>query len=206
MTDFTDPIQAAITNTQEGLEYFWANLPADYWSEGRLSLCDAVANKAASFIGPICKLLEAGCGDAHVTRAVLDTCTETSFQIAGFDWAVSAIKRAAEIVPEGFFFQWDLFRAWIPSDLFDLVLCVETLEHMTDYHTALNHLLDLCRSGGYLFITVPNGDRDTYVGHVNHWMPDTLRVLLSEHRRGADRHVETGFLLDDKFVYGVLQR
>ncbi|MDB5070871.1 MAG: hypothetical protein JWM87_1982, partial [Candidatus Eremiobacteraeota bacterium] len=71
--------------------------------------------------------------------------------------------------------------AW--NGRFDAVLSFFALEHADDPHAFLTTIRRLLRPGGDLFLTVPNVRRNAgdfiVVDHVNHFMPSSLRRILT---------------------------
>jgi ubiquinone/menaquinone biosynthesis C-methylase UbiE len=41
----------------------------------------------------------------------------------------------------------------LPSEFWDVVMCISTIEHVDDHDAAMRELLRLVRPGGYIFIT-----------------------------------------------------
>jgi len=205
MPHYNNPYDAAISNTPEGLDYFWSHLPGDYWSDSRLQFCQTVAGQIRPYLAePETLLVEVGCGDGHVLRAVYDTYPDIKIDSVGIDYARSAITAACRLVPEGTFFAWDITKNGFLGG-HDLVLCIETLEHITAVDAAIKNMLSLLRTGGHLFITVPDGEHDTYKGHVNKFTAASLyEVLLPYQEKGA--LLETGELVAGHYLYGVLQK
>jgi SAM-dependent methyltransferase len=80
------------------------------------------------------------------------------WELWGFDHAPGYIASAKARGIEGArFAQFDLDRAGDePPATFDLVLCLETLEHTGNYRSGLGKLARATRPGGYLLISVPN--------------------------------------------------
>lgn len=69
------------------------------------------------------------------------------------------------------------------ANQFDLFLLMDVLEHIGDDYAALRQVVDHCRPGGYLFITVPAMEwlwsgHDFYLGHKRRYTVNSLRSLL----------------------------
>jgi ubiquinone/menaquinone biosynthesis C-methylase UbiE len=97
----------------------------------------------------------------------------------GLDYSSNAIARARAKVPGARFIVANMYRTGLPSDHFDIVLSIETLEHVRQPEQAVRELLRICRPGGKVVVTVPNGERDRWEGHVNFWTPSQFPELLS---------------------------
>ena len=81
------------------------------------------------------------------------------------------------------------------GEQFDLVLATEVLEHLRRPAEALMALRVLCAPGGRVVITVPDGARDDWEGHVNFWSEDELRVFLSSAGSGCVTRLRSGDLM-----------
>ena len=88
------------------------------------------------------------------------------------------IERCREEVPTGMFLKGDVYHLACRNQTFDLVMCMETLEHLECAAKAIEELFRICRIGGHVVITIPNGARDEYVGHVNFWTDQEFRDAL----------------------------
>ena len=125
------------------------------------------------------RILDAGCGEGFAMRAVLGS---AGAQVVGLDGSAPALRVAAALNPGRGFAAGDLLDLPFPSRSFDLVACMEVLEHLDDPEGGL---AELCRvSAGWLLLSVPNEPlfrganflRGKNVrawgndpGHVNHW-------------------------------------
>jgi len=80
------------------------------------------------------------------------------WELSGFDHATPYIDAARRRnIPGATFQPFDLDTPGEePPGLFDLVLCLETLEHTGNYRSGLGKLARATRPGGFLLITVPN--------------------------------------------------
>lgn len=67
---------------------------------------------------------------------------------------------------------------------FELISCMEVLEHLPDDALALEHVAKALSPGGRLFVSVPAwqalwGPQDVTAGHVRRYEPDVLRERLT---------------------------
>lgn len=124
-------------------------------------------------------VLDAGCGEGFAMRELLNHNAAT---VIGLDGSIGALQIAALLNPQRSFTVGDLLELPFPSRSFDLVMCMEVLEHLDDPRGGLN---ELCRvSREWLLLTVPNEplfrganfirgknvhDFGNDPGHVNHW-------------------------------------
>jgi 2-polyprenyl-3-methyl-5-hydroxy-6-metoxy-1,4-benzoquinol methylase len=90
---------------------------------------------------------------------------------------------------------------------FDLISCLETIEHVKDYSAAIKNVRSLLKPGGLLIISSPNrpvtspncntlNDKPSNEFHVQEFIPEELMALLNEN----------GFLSDKNNLYGQRQR
>lgn len=82
------------------------------------------------------------------------------------------------------------------DDRYDVVFCIETLEHLLYPKIALNNILEALGKNGMAIITVPNGKLDTYEQHIHFWSIDSWRLFLSESINESDYFVESGFFYE----------
>lgn len=124
-------------------------------------------------------ILDAGCGEGFAMRAVLGA---SGAVVVGIDGSPGALQLADRLNPGRRFAAGDLYALPFPARSFDLVVCMEVLEHLDDPGRGLR---ELCRvSGDWLLLSVPNEPlfrganflrgKNLHAwgndpGHVNHW-------------------------------------
>ena len=101
--------------------------------------------------------------------------------LTGLDFSAVGVDRCRALLPEATFVVGDLYDAPLPAGAYDLVLCVETLEHVPNPQAALRELLRACRPGGRIVRTVPNGEKDSWDGHRSFWTPTQFAEFLRPH-------------------------
>lgn len=101
-----------------------------------------------------------------------------SKQYFGFEFSDTALALSKKNCPDIIFEKADLYAGINKS--FDLVLCVDTLEHLEYPEKALGHLVASLNPGGYLFLVVPNGRHDTFEGHIHYWSPESFRLFIEK--------------------------
>ena len=82
------------------------------------------------------------------------------WELSGFDCQEKFLRQAEQKAISGTFRQLDLNQVQDPAPgSFDLVICLETLEHVGNYRNAVRNLALSCKPGGQLLISVPNEKR-----------------------------------------------
>ena len=134
-------------------------------------------------------VLDAGCGEGETIERLGDLLPHP---VTGVDLNPGSVAFAAERLPGDRFDTADLLNLPFEDDSFDLVLCLEVLEHRPDPRPALAELARV--SSRDLILSVPHEPwfrlgslaRGKYVSglgnhpeHVNHWNSRTFREFLS---------------------------
>ncbi|MGH8957310.1 MAG: class I SAM-dependent methyltransferase [Acidimicrobiia bacterium] len=101
----------------------------------------------------------------------------------------------------------DLTQSGLPKDLgtFDLILCNDVLEHVTDVEKAISNLEQMMAPDARLFLEVPNGNAIHYVRSDGHYKLPGITLLDFEDARRWHRafYPEAGPY--DTFFYGSLE-
>jgi ubiquinone/menaquinone biosynthesis C-methylase UbiE len=97
-------------------------------------------------------ILDVGCGEGFTIDRLLST--DGHLPIQGLDYDFRALLQAKEKHPHVVFQMGDIRRLPFAADRFELVLCLEVLEHLPDPPAALEELRRVsCR---HCLISVPN--------------------------------------------------
>jgi SAM-dependent methyltransferase len=94
---------------------------------------------------------DVGCGGGSITHRIVEASCPT--KAAGYDANEELIEAASKLFPQISFHVWSLTRKQPPIETYDLVTCLETLEHVDDLEGALDNLLRMTTR--ILLITVP---------------------------------------------------
>lgn len=142
-----------------------------------LAHCRARLDFAANYV-PGCDVLEAGAGTGIGGRLFLD---RGARHVVCLDRSEEALAKAAlhSGGPRLQLRQWDLNQAPLPfpDASFDVVVCLEVLEHITAHEAAVAEFLRVLRPGGRLIISVPDHTHETEWAALNrHGNPYHLRV------------------------------
>ncbi len=139
------------------------------------------------------RVADAGCGPGYFLLQLRRTVEAAGFHpatLTGFDYSLAALEIAREVLPEADFSQLDLY---LPLERrFDVLFCMDVLEHLLYPERALRNLLQMLAPEGTLVLAVPNGRYDHFAGHVNFWGPESWRVFLETTCPGYA--VKTGLL------------
>jgi 2-polyprenyl-3-methyl-5-hydroxy-6-metoxy-1,4-benzoquinol methylase len=137
-------------------------------------------------------VLDVGCGEGFTIERLLAVDGRLPMQGLDYDWP--ALLRAKESHPDVFFQMGDIRRLPYGRDSFDLVLCLEVLEHLKEPSAALDELKRV--SGRHCLISVPNepwfmvsnllrGKNVRAWGndpeHVQHWTAGRFVAMLGEY-------------------------
>jgi SAM-dependent methyltransferase len=128
------------------------------------------------------RVLEVGCGVGTFTQRLVQTPLIRS--LLSIDISERAVARCKAVVRSP---SVDVRQADVREidGEFDLVLCMNVLEHIEDDAAALRHMLGLVRPGGSLFLLVPAHEWlfttfDTESGHHRRYNKRLVRRLLDE--------------------------
>lgn len=99
------------------------------------------------------RVLEIGCGRGAFARWL----AEQGADVVAADFSPAAVEIAARLVPAGVeTLAADVQQLPFPDESFDLVVSLETLEHVPDPSAGLAELVRVTRRGGRLVVTTPN--------------------------------------------------
>lgn len=181
--------EVARLNTREAYDLVYGrdDLLAQYLEAGRLAFYEEVADYCAQLVAQhhrraSLRVVDLGCGTGHLLFTLWQRLrSRLSVELWGIDHAFSGIERAKELLPQSRLLVADIYSSQLPSDYFDLVLCTETLEHLHSPEKAVTEIIRICNHSGRAVITVPDGERDHWEGHVNFWTASEFRAFLSPH-------------------------
>lgn len=111
-------------------------------------LVERVLHRAG--VGRGTELLDLGCGTGLLCRSAADR----GARVTGIDRDAGQIAQAAALVPEGAFAVGDMLALRYPTDRFDVVVCVQSIMHVTNPLTALREAARVARPGAPVVITV----------------------------------------------------
>lgn len=194
----SDVAQLCKSNSMEAYDSFWSDeeLVKAYIEPARVeSYMYVVRYVLSKSYGN--KVIDIGFGSGDFLRLLVENANERNFEIHGIDYSESAVQRASKLIPSGHFRTGDVYTLPYASDSFDQVFCIQTLEHLKDAESVLMEMDRVCKPDGMILISIPNGELDTYEGHVNFWNQSDFKGLI------APREVMDFFVYNQERVFMV---
>jgi SAM-dependent methyltransferase len=118
-----------------------------WWYRGRRRIIRAELNRLA--LPPDARVLDAGCGSGRTLQELVDYGEVSGLELNAEAAALARERDLGEIVVGRLE---DL--PW-SEEAFDLITCLDVIEHVPDDVAALVELRRVCRRGGWLLVTVP---------------------------------------------------
>lgn len=97
------------------------------------------------------KVFEAGCGEGFSSKEII---SEVKSLFVGMDLVAENISFARKNCKNAYFFEGSIYNLPLGDNSFELVLCLEVLEHLKEPSEALNELLRV--SSKWAILSVPN--------------------------------------------------
>lgn len=196
-----DPTEAAELDAL--LEEFARLHPDDYrpWSEPKRAKEYLTPKRIASYHDLLATcarngiewddraVAEVGSGTGYLLRTIARAAP--SARLFGFDTYSEILELSRHLCPSAQYVERNLFDIEDRA-AFDVVVCMEVLEHLIDPEEALARLLGMVAGGGWLVLTVPDGRWDTleaytlyrngrgYWGHINFWSPESWHHWMAK--------------------------
>jgi len=157
-------------------------------------------------------ILEVGSGTGYLLRLITKEYQEA--RVTGLDTYEALNQLARFLCPDARIINADLFDPVEKAN--DLVICMETLEHLLEPQLALEKLLKMVKKSGTLLLTVPNGRLDSlpsmgkfpngrgYWGHINFWSIESWEMFLKQ--SVGNFRIDCGEILGGKFLFGLISR
>jgi 2-polyprenyl-3-methyl-5-hydroxy-6-metoxy-1,4-benzoquinol methylase len=179
--------QLMAANNERVFEQMYANpnLLRHYLVDGRLDFYRQVAQKVVShFSGnkASASCVDVGCGTGHL----LVELRKVGFagRLVGLDSANAAGDHVRTHGLNLEFFPGHLSsQSW--QEEFDLVLCTEVLEHCDYPADIVREMIRATKPGGMIVITVPDGRKDTWEGHIHFWSPESFKLFIASFQKKA---------------------
>ena len=119
------------------------------------------------------KVLDIACGEGYGTALMASTASE----VVGADVDADTIAAAKNKYtnPNIEFVEASILSLPFKSETFDVLVCYETLEHVSDHSKVLAELKRVLKSSGFLIISTPN--KEEYSVNRSHYNPFHVREL-----------------------------
>ena len=136
-------------------------------------------------------ILDAGCGEGFTMERLVKN--KIGLKIEGVEYSKDAILLGKKLFPNLLIKQGSAYNLPYKNNSFDLVVCTEVLEHLTDPSKVLKEVLRVSRK--HVLISVPNepffmfgnfirGKNLSRLGndtdHINHWTIGSFQKFLRE--------------------------
>ncbi len=142
-----------------------------------------------------CSVLDAGCGEGFAMREVLGLIDagQQPESVVGLDGSAGALHIARSLHSQRVFAAADLQEIPFADQSFDLVMCMEVLEHLDRPERGLAELVRVSRR--WLLLSVPNEpffrganflrgknmhDWGNDPGHINHWSAQSFLQFVAQ--------------------------
>ena len=139
-------------------------------------------------------ILDAGCGEGFIDHLIFENFPKV--RITGLEYTSEAIAVARKMNPFVEYIQGDVCNMKLMSDSFDLVICTEVLEHLSNPHMALHELERVSKDK--ILISVPNepwfclgnllslknvSRLGNPTDHINHWTKNGFTTFLAKNSK-----------------------
>lgn len=153
------------------------------------------------------KILDAGCGEGFISNLIFSNFTNV--EIVGLEYTDEALKIARNLNKEITYIQGDIYQMPFQNRSFDIVLCTEVLEHLSNPEDALKELNRVADS--FLLLTVPNEpwfclgnlialknikSFGNPIDHINHW-------TFKKFKHFTQKHLNNNILYTTSFPWSI---
>lgn len=147
------------------------------FQKSRISTTLSILSSIKGTKGDNLRILDVGCGQGHITNSIKKH--NPTAEISGLDVSISAIEYASDQF-KGIDFA--VGSAYIPPyspEYFDVIICNNTYEHITDPVLMLMQIRKILKPGGYIIISTPSRYR----------INNLLRVFIGKRASISKHHI-----------------
>jgi len=119
--------------------------------------------------------LDVGCGTGLLMEEIRQRGMKG--RIVGCDHAETCARVVGQVCPVAEFKVADIYGLGYDQE-FDFATAVEVLELLEYPDVAVRNMLKALKPGGKLFVTVPDGRKDTWEGYIHFWSPKGFKLFL----------------------------
>lgn len=127
-------------------------------------------------------LLDVGCGSGILVNKLLKD--KLADDINGCDFASSKIEQCNSYYNSSSYFVHDILTPLEKE--YNIITCTEVLEHLEYPEKAFDNLVAALSVNGKLIITVPDGRKDSFAGHIHFWSPESFKLFVIKE---LDKHL-----------------
>jgi 2-polyprenyl-3-methyl-5-hydroxy-6-metoxy-1,4-benzoquinol methylase len=145
-------------------------------------------------------IVDVSCGTGHCMKEIQKNYRLK--KITGTEYSTNAIKISRETIPDVEIKLLNIETGFL-VEKFDIVLCLQVLEHLVYPEKAIHHLMKMAAPGGILIVTVPDGREDNFSGHINFWSSESFLYFLQRELPGEI--ISVGYTSAKKCIYGIIK-
>ncbi|MEK6615485.1 MAG: class I SAM-dependent methyltransferase [Bacteroidota bacterium] len=169
-----------VYNSKENTDKFYSDaaLVARYEDERRISFYTEIINTIEQTFGfdKVSSIADVSAGTGRLLKEFRQKFPDKKYY--GFEFSDDALALCKKNCPDIPFEKIDLYTEL--NRTFDLILCVDTLEHLEYPEKAIQNILDMLTPNAHLCLIVPNGRYDTFEGHIHYWSPESFKLFLEK--------------------------
>jgi ubiquinone/menaquinone biosynthesis C-methylase UbiE len=179
-----------IDNSRSSYDEFWRSddVVAAYHDGARRAFYEEVLAICEKYVRG--NVIDIGCGSGGFLHLL--ALRGRHQLLYGTDFSMSSIARCRRLIADARFVQSDVYQLGCRDESFETVICMETLEHLERPEEAIREARRVCSRDGFVIITIPEGSRDGYIGHLNFWSEDEFRSMLGHEKIVEFRYAESG--------------
>lgn len=144
------------------------------------------------------RILDVGCGSGVLVNKLINE--KICNFVYGCDFSEEKINKCKEFYNFNNFFVHNIYDPL--NDFYDVIICTEVLEHLEYPEEAIENLLRSIKVTGKLIISVPDGRKDSFLGHIHFWSPESFRIFINKClNHNQERQYVLGFHhISDKII------